>query len=123
MTSTSTSRVSTQQLNADIDTYSALKAISDYQPHNPRYTRQSAGDALDQMRAADEAAIQAQNTLAATRDALLVAQREFHEIILGVKNEAKVIYGPDSDQVSALGLKKKSERAKPKRTTKTPAVG
>lgn len=123
MTSTSTSRVSTQQLDADIDTYSALKAIADYQPHNPRHTRQSAGDALDQMRAADEAAIQAQNTLAAARDALLAAQREFHDIILGVKNEAKVIYGPDSDQVAALGLKKKSERAKPKRTTKTAAVG
>ncbi len=56
-------------------------------------------------------------------DALLAAQREFHEIILGVKNEIKVIYAPDSDQVAALGLKKKSERAKPKRTAKTAAGG
>jgi len=123
MTSTSTTRVSTQQLEADIDTYSALKAIPGYQPHNPRFTLQSAGSALDQMRAADEAAIQAQNTLAAARDALLAAQREFHEIILGVKNETKVIYGPDSDEVAALGLKKKSERAKPKRMTKATAAG
>ncbi len=123
MSSASITRVSTQQLQADVDTYSALKAIPDYLPHNSRYTLQSAGTALDRMRTADETAIQAQNALAAARDALIVAEREFHEIILGVKNETKVIYGPDSDQVAALGLKKKSERAKPKRPTKAASAG
>ena len=45
----------------------------------------------------------------------------FHRIILGVKDEATVIYGADSDQIAALGLKKKSERNRPRRVTK-PAV-
>ena len=57
----------------------------------------------------------AHNTLAAARDALLTAQRDFHEIILGAKNEVRALFGPDSDQVASQGLKKKSERSKPKR--------
>jgi hypothetical protein len=34
---------------------------------------------------------------------------------LGAKNEARALFGPDSDQVASQGLKKKSERSKPKR--------
>lgn len=119
MSSPATSRLSPQQIDADIDTYMALKGIGNYTPHNPRYALPTASDALAQLRAADEAAIQAQNTLAAARDALLSAQQNFHEIILGVKNEVRVLFGPDSDQLAALGLKKKSDRSKPKRAIKT----
>jgi len=119
MNSPATSRLSPQQIEADVDAYMALKAIGNYVPHNPRYATISASDALAQLRTADEAAVQAQNTLAAARDALLAAQQNFHEIILGVKNEVRVLFGPDSDQLAALGLKKKSNRSKPKRTVKS----
>lgn len=119
MSSATTSRLSPQQIEADIDTYIALKGIDNYTPHNPRYALATASEALVQLRAADEAAIHAQNTLAAARDALLAAQQNFHEIILGVKNEVRVLFGPDSDQLAALGLKKKSDRSKPKRATKS----
>jgi hypothetical protein len=34
---------------------------------------------------------------------------------LGAKNEVRALFGPDSDQVASQGLKKKSERSKPKR--------
>lgn len=119
MSSPASSRQSPQQIEADIDTYMALKGIGNYTPHNPRYATTAASDALAQLRAADEAAIHAQNTLAAARDALLAAQQNFHEIILGVKNEVRVLFGPDSDQLAALGLKKKSERSKPKRVSKS----
>jgi hypothetical protein len=45
-------------------------------------------------------------------------QWEFHDAILGVKNQVKAQYGADSDEVAALGLKKKSERRPPTRATK-----
>ena len=120
MSGSTKTRISPQQLQSDVDTYSALKAITDYEPRNPLYSTQSAGNALERMRAAAEAIIQSKNTLSAARDALVVAENDFHAIIVGVKNETRVIYGLDSDQVAALGLKKTSERAKPKRTKKTP---
>lgn len=119
MSSPTTSRLSPQQIEADIDTYLALKGVSNYTPHNARFALATAGETLDRLRAADEATIQAQNNLAAARDALLTAQQNFHEIILGVKNEVRVLFGPDSDQLAALGLKKKSDRSRPKRTAKS----
>jgi hypothetical protein len=123
MASTANPRIAPQQIEADIETYLALKVIDNYTPHNARYTLPSAADALARLRAVEEAAIHAHNTLAAARDALLTAQRDFHEIILGAKNEVRALFGPDSDQVASLGLKKKSERSKPKRGAKVTTEG
>ena len=39
MPGTTNTRVASTQLDADVDTYSALKAIPNYNPHNPRHTR------------------------------------------------------------------------------------
>ena len=51
-------------------------------------------------------------------DATVAAQWAFHDIILDVKNQAKAQFGADSDEVAALGLKKKSERKSPSRSSK-----
>lgn len=42
--------------------------------------------------------------------ALVALQWNFHDLILGVKSQVKTLYGPDSDEVASLGLKKKFER-------------
>jgi len=57
------------------------------------------------------------------------AEWEFHNMLLGVKDQVIAQYGKDSDQVStrstyqvqALGLKKKSERKAPARKAKPSA--
>ena len=54
--------------------------------------------------------LRAQNAPAAARDAAIAAQWEFHNLMLGVKDQVIAQYGADSDQVASLGLKKKSER-------------
>ena len=118
MASAANPRIAPQQIEADIETYLALKVIDNYTPHNARYALPSAADALARLRTVEEAAIHAHNTLSAARDALLTAQRDFYELFLGAKNEARALFGPDSDQVASLGLKKKSERSKPKRVVK-----
>ena len=56
------------------------------------------------------------------RDALVATQWDFHNLILSVKDQAKALFGPDSDEVAALGLKKKSERRSRAKTTKTTVV-
>ena len=118
MATSSHTRVAPTQLDTDVDTYSALRGLVGYTPRNVRFSTDSAGAALAAMRAADEAAIQANNALTVARESLIAAQKDFHEIILGVKAEAKVIFGEDSDEVAALGLKRKSDRARPKRSSK-----
>ena len=70
------------------------------------------------MRAAQEAELHAQNALAAARDAAIAAQWDYHNLVLGVKSQVLAQYGPDSDQVAALGLKKKVERKAPTRASK-----
>lgn len=122
MASATSKRVAAQQIEADVDAYSALLGIPTYIPRNPRNSTESAGAALQAMRAADIAVIQIQNTLAQARETLIASEREFHEIMLGVKDEAKVLFGDDSDEIAALGIKRKSDRARPKRTSKAKAT-
>ena len=107
-------------LRADEDAYFGLKTITGYKPPNDGYSLEAVTSAYEAYRTHREAEAIAAKALAAARDALVVAEKDFHAIIVGVKNETRVIYGLDSDQVAALGLKKTSERAKPTRTQKTP---
>jgi hypothetical protein len=112
-----------QNLQADIDTYLALKAINGYQPYDKAYALETVGALHDKLRVAQEAEIHAQNVAAAARDALVALQWNFHDLILGVKSQVKALYGPDSDEVAALGLKKKSERkARPRANRATVGV-
>jgi len=45
----------------------------------------------------------------------------FHDTILGVKDQVIAQYGPNSDEVASLGLKKKSERKAPVHASKPAA--
>ena len=118
MTTGATTRISPQQLKNDIELIRALSGIDGYTPHNPAYSLESATVALEQLDKSETAVILAENTLAAARSALLNDRNAVHKIAMGVKDEAVVLFGPDSDQIAALGMKKKSERSRPKRSTK-----
>ena len=110
MANTLKNRMPAQNLQADIDTYLALKAINGYKPYDNAYALEAVGALHEQLRIAQEAELHAQNAAAAARDALVAIQWNFHDLILGVKSQVKALYGADSDEVAALGLKKKSER-------------
>ena len=81
-------------------------------------SRYSADLAYTALRNAEQHAVATQTAADAAADALIAARRKFHNVILGVKNEARALYGPSSDEVAALGLKKKSEQAKRTRPKK-----
>jgi hypothetical protein len=96
-------------LQADRDAFDALKGFTDYVPANPDFTIEKVTAAYDALDAAQSLAVQAQATADAARDTVVTRQWEFHEMILGVRDQAKARYGPNSDEVQALGIKKKSE--------------
>lgn len=55
----------------------------------------------------------------ASQDAAAAAEWCFHEAMLGAKEQVIAQYGKSSDQLQALGLKKKVEYKKPARPKKS----
>ena len=111
-------RLTAQALLADDAALAALKTISGYQAFNPGHTVQALSAKQTVMRAAQEAEVQAQTALDAARDAAVAAQWDYHNGILGAKENVIGQFGSNSNEVAALGLKKKSERKAPARKNK-----
>ena len=112
-------RLDAKVLLVDDAALAALKTISGYQPFNAGLSVQALSAKQALMRAAQEAEVQAQNALNAARDAAVAAQWDYHNGILGAKEHVVGQFGSDSDEVAALGLKKKSEYKAPVRKSKT----
>ena len=108
-------RLKPVQLQADLDALTALKGFAVYTPANTAYAaaKQTA------MKAAQDAEIAAQNALATARDAATATEWDFHNAMLGVKEQVIAQFGKSSDQVQALGLKKKVEYKTPVRRGKS----
>lgn len=102
--------VSAPVLRADEDAYFGLKTIAGYKPLNDAYTLEAVTSAYEAYRSHHEAEAIAVKALAAARDALAITESSFHDAITGAKTQVRAIYGEDSDEVAALGLKKKSEK-------------
>ena len=102
-------------LRADEAAYYGLKSIADYKSSNPEFSLEAATAALERLDHSETALILAENALAAARTESILARASVHSIASGVKDEVTVIYGSDSEQIAAVGLKKKSDRNRPKR--------
>ena len=111
-------KVTAAQTRKNIAAYQALTNMPDYKANNPAHSREAAEAAYQKLIAAERKAIIDKATSAASDDAVVSARRGLQDVILGVKLEAKALCGPSSDQVAALGLKKKSEKAKKSKKAK-----
>ncbi len=107
-------RLTPVQLQADLDALTALRSIGGYTPANAAYALQEVENSLTGMKETQEDEVNAQNALATTRDAATAAEWEFHNTMLGVKDQIIAQFGKNSDEVQSLGLKKKSEYKAPK---------
>jgi len=121
MAKNQTVRIRPALLQADLDAYTALQAMRDYAPANAAYDNETVQSRPQALRSAQRAEVNAQNALAAARDAAAAAEWEFHNMLLGVKEQVIAQYGKNSDQVQALGLKKKTECKAPARKAKAAA--
>jgi len=74
------------------------------------------------MEAARQAEVRAVPALAIARDVAAAAEWVLHEGILGARSQVIAQYGPDSNAVQMLGLKRKSERKRPTRKSSAPAA-
>lgn len=113
MASKNTRPLSPSQLQVDVDAYAALKDIPGYTPANPDFSFANGTAAKVAMEAAEEQSAQDAATAAGSRDDEVAAQWAFHDFILGAKTQVKAQFGDSSNELQALGLKKKSEYKSP----------
>jgi hypothetical protein len=119
MAKNETKRVPPGILVEDEEVYAAVKAITGYAPANQGYTQAKLDAGHDALEAAHHASVQADAAADAARDALVAEQWAFHNIILGTKDQVMAQFGPNSDEVQAVKLKKKTEYKARTRKTKT----
>ena len=105
-------------LAADREAFDALQGIENYAPANPAYTVANIKTLRDRVDEAQREATQAQADADAKHDAEIAAGWDFHNAMLDAKVQVNAQFGPNSDQVASLGMKKKSEYKSPKRNKK-----
>jgi hypothetical protein len=109
MAKNETKRLKPAQIQLDTESYQALQANTRYAPANPQYALLEITGASTALSAAQQAETQAAAAAAATRDDAVAKEWEFHNLILGAKDQIVAQFGRDSNEAQAVGLKKKSE--------------
>lgn len=108
-------RLNPSILSDDLEIFAALKDIGNYRPANPAYTV-AAVDAINTRRvSAHDTEVQTSAAYDAARDNHVAVQWEFHNAMLSAKDQVSAQFGPDSNEVQAMKLKKKSEYKNPTR--------
>jgi hypothetical protein len=113
MAKNQTVRIKPQTLQEDRDAFTALKAISTYAPANNAFAVAVINTAETAMNNAQAAEVQAQAALDAARDNAVAREWEYHNLLLGAKTQVIAQFGDDSNEVQAVGRKKKSEYKSP----------
>jgi hypothetical protein len=114
-------RLRPSQIQTDKDAFAALQAITGYAPANTAYTLAKITAAQASLASAQQAEAQALAAAAGARDDAVAREREFHDLMLGAKDQVIAQYGPNSNEAQALGRKKKSEYSRPTRRAKPSA--
>ncbi|MBW4562800.1 MAG: hypothetical protein KME32_16950 [Mojavia pulchra JT2-VF2] len=115
-----TNRLRPQLISQDIDSLHGLQTISTYDTSRADASVANIQKAYQAMLAQQQAETEKLTLYRAAADAARLAEWEFHNAILAMKDVVRGQYGSDSDQAQAVGLKKKSERKRPSR--KKPVV-
>jgi hypothetical protein len=106
-------RLPPAKIGADESGFAALQAITGYTPINPAYTLNAVRTAHMELENLRRAEAQAAQALASARESAVAQEWEFHNLMLGVKEQVIAQFGKDSDEVQALGLKRKSDYKPP----------
>lgn len=118
-----TRQLSPPELQDDLDSFAGLEGVTGYTPANEAYTVAKGTVLKTNMQASEAAEIQKYNDWQAARDKKVGDQHDFRDFNRNAKIQVKAQFGEDSDELAALGLKKKSEyknKSKSKNVVPTP---
>lgn len=108
-------RLSPQILADDLEILAALKNIDGYTPANSSYTVAAIHTINTRRLNAHDTEVQTSAAYETARDNHVAVQWELHNALLGAKDQITAQFGPDSNEVQAMKLKKKSEYKNPTR--------
>lgn len=104
-----------ERIYSDLEVLRAILNLRDYQPINPAYSTEALSALAAALASAEQAEQLAETTYASARDTKIDAAWALHNAILAAKTQVIAQYGPNSNEVESLGLKKKSARRRPLR--------
>ncbi|ARV59626.1 hypothetical protein BZZ01_14185 [Nostocales cyanobacterium HT-58-2] len=110
-----TRRLRPQMISQDIDSFHGLQTISTYNTSRSDASVANLENAYQAMLTLQQAETEKLALYRAAADAARLAEWEFHNAVLAMKEAVRGQYGSDSNQAQAVGLKKKSERKRPTR--------
>jgi hypothetical protein len=110
-------RLSPKVIQQDLDAYHGLQTIEAYAATRPEASSEAIKTAYETMLAKQQEETEKQTLYKAAADAARLAEYEFHNAVLAMKETVKGLYGSDSTEAAAVGYKKKSERKRPTRTS------
>jgi hypothetical protein len=117
MTNRRNKRLPKTVLQDDLNAYAALQAIANYTPSNELYKLANVTGSHQAMQENQTLEVQKQAEMDAVRDGTAGSEWDFHDMILGAKDQVKAQFGPDSNEYQSLGMKKKSEYRTGRRRT------
>ena len=110
-------RLTPSKIQDDIDSYHGLQTITGYTTARTEATPQAIQTAYEAMLAKQQEETQKEAIFKAAADAARLSEWDFHNSVLAMKEAVKGQFGSDSNEASAVGFKKKSERKRPQRKT------
>jgi len=114
-TQDTTRRLRPQLINEDVTSWYGLQTISTYNTIRVDASAANLQLAYQSMLVEQQAETEKLTLYRAAADAARLAEWEFHNAVLAMKEVVRGQYGSDSDQAQAVGLKKKSEHKRPSR--------
>ena len=96
-------------LSDDKDAIAACKKITTYTPQKEEFNQAALDAAQDALKPLEDDLAQKKAAHDASRDNLVGAQWVRHNLVLGMRTQIKAQFGEDSNELQAVGLKKKSE--------------
>ncbi|MBD2616483.1 MAG: hypothetical protein RMY62_017775 [Nostoc sp. ZfuVER08] len=114
-TQNTTRRLRPLLISEDVSSWHGLQTISTYETNRGDASAAKLQQAYQAMLAQQQAETEKQTLYRAAADAARLAEWEFHNAVLAMKEVVRGQYGLDSDQAQAVGLKKKSEYKRPSR--------
>jgi len=108
-------RLSPQIIDQDVDALNGLKTVPNYQTRRSEATSETLQQAYQTMLVQQQSETEKLALYRAASDAARLAEWQFHNSVLAMKEVVRGQFGSDSNEAQAVGLKKKSDRKRPTR--------
>jgi len=108
-------RLSAQLLDQDIDALNGFNTVQGYSTKRKEATPEALQQAYQTMLTQQQTETEKLALYRAAADAARLAEWEFHNAILAMKEVVRGQFGTDSNEAQSVGLKKKSDRKRPTR--------